>query len=344
MSSKIEWTEHTWNPMVGCSKCSRGCKNCYAIDEAWIRKHHPNPKIKQKFDGVVHKTEGGVLNWTGNIHFAPDALQIPLRRKKATLYFVNSMSDTFHPNMPVEYIDEIHAVMALCRQHTFQLLTKHPDEMAAYYRGNWQQRVIQKLHEVYRDESKKLFDMCGDAEARLQVNDYLQNIWHGTTVEDQLCANERIPHLMQVPTACRWLSCEPLVSSIKIYDLVVDMRTNTPMVDWIVVGGEQAVEAQPMHPAWVMEIRNLCERTGIPFFFKQWGDWVPIEHWGDSAVRTKRYVWEDGSVEEDMYVKNGRGGQVMAKVGKKRAGAVLEFREHRDYPKIWTDKMQGVCG
>src|SRR5437870_11566011 len=106
--SKIEWTQETWNPLIGCDKVSAGCKNCYAIKTAWIRMH--NPAMAKRYAGTVEKTAGGSLNWTGRINQVPEVIMKPLKHKKPTMFFVNSMSDLFHPLVPFEFIDKVFAI------------------------------------------------------------------------------------------------------------------------------------------------------------------------------------------------------------------------------------------
>lgn len=367
--SKIEWTEKTWNPTIGCSKASEGCKNCYAIKEAWIRMGNPNPKIQAKFAGTVYKTEGGALNWTGNINFGQDALTLPLRTKKPALWFVNSMSDLFHPNMPEEYIDEVYAVMALCRQHTFQVLTKHPERMAEYFDGDWRKRVYGQVYVVYdKADYPTLHNMQQDALDLLDGEYPLPNVWHGVSVENQKWADIRIPLLLQVPSAVRFLSCEPLLGPLDIskyltppyvcnkcgfvgYDhyklgALEGLHLNCnysafpstimpPQIHWIIVGGESGPDARPMHPTWVQHLREQCIKAEIPFFFKQWGDWVPINDWKEAGLHKKTCVYRDGYYDEHMYVRNGESGQPMAKMGKKKSGALLDWTEWKQWPEAY---------
>lgn len=330
--SKIQWTTDSWNPTIGCSKASEGCKNCYAIREAHIRSHNPNPAIKSKFEGTVMKTEGGALNWTGNINFGQDALLKPLKRKGATLWFVNSMSDLFHPNMPEEYIDEVYAVMALCRQHVFQVLTKHPARMVEYFNGGWKERIMHKLPVLVDAVAKHMQDMFGlgsGAVLVLEESGCLPNVWHGVSVENQKWADERILLLAKVPSVVRFLSCEPLLGNVRIPEEAIGK------IHWVIVGGESGADARPMHPRWAQHLRNQCQAWGVSFFFKQWGEWAPQEHWKDTAVRQKLYMWEDGSTEIDIYTKGGVGGQIMGKVGKKKAGELLDFSQYKEWPEGW---------
>lgn len=175
--SKIEWTDETWNPIVGCTKVSPGCKNCYAERMA----------KRLAAMGVAHYA--GTVNqhghWTGQMNWAGDeVLRKPLRWKKSRMVFVNSMSDLFHPGVPDEWILRVWDVMADARHHTFQVLTKRPARMAAFLTAHRPVAV--------------------------------PNVWIGTSVENQAAADERIPELMAAPAAVRFLSCEPLLGPVTL--------------------------------------------------------------------------------------------------------------------------------
>lgn len=131
MSSKIEWTGETWNPVLGCTKVSGGCDNCYAMGAAWMKQHHPNAKIQAAYAGLTVKRNGRAA-WTNQVRCLPERLAIPLGWKKPRTIFVNSMSDLFHEGVPDEFVDQVFAVMALTPQHTYQILTKRPERAAAY--------------------------------------------------------------------------------------------------------------------------------------------------------------------------------------------------------------------
>lgn len=251
MSSKIEWTEDTWNPLIGCDKISAGCKNCYAIKTAWIRMH--NPAMKEKYAGTVEKTAGGRLNWTGKVNIHQPDLVKPLKAKKPTVYFVNSMSDLFHEAVPFTFIDQVFAVMALTPQHTYQILTKRADRMAEYFKsredaeqmeeaaceiatdnaellhvlerakiqGQWETFLTSKILPHVK-EAGWLWDTWTDGEGN-KDSDFiyegawpLPNVWLGVSVEDQKAADERIPYLLQTPAAVRFLSCEPLLGPVDL--------------------------------------------------------------------------------------------------------------------------------
>ena len=130
--SKIEWTEQTWNPMVGCSKISAGCQNCYAIQQAYrndaMGQKLDNPGRLAYYDGLTEK-RGNRVEWTGVVRFVPEALEIPLKRKKPTVWFVNSMSDLFHESVTDEQLFKILKIIRDTPQHTYQVLTKRPARM-----------------------------------------------------------------------------------------------------------------------------------------------------------------------------------------------------------------------
>jgi protein gp37 len=211
-NSKIEWTESTWNPVTGCTKVSEGCQNCYAERLAKRLQAMGNRKYKDGFKVTLH----------------PDVLEEPLKRKKQSIIFVNSMSDLFHDGVPVEYIKRVFAVMQSAEQHIFQILTKR--------------------------------------EARLkQLAPYLiwpSNVWMGVTVETAK-HRDRIDILRNVPSAIRFVSFEPLLSSLGKLDLAE--------IDWAIVGGESGPGARQMKTEWALEIKEQCEEHNTLFYFKQWG-------------------------------------------------------------------------
>lgn len=221
-NSKIEWTGATWNFLIGCDKVSAGCKGCYAILQAWIRMHNPNEKIQKKFAGTVKK-ENGKLNWTGQINFDERTLLMPLEKKEPTTYFVNSMSDLFHENVQNEWIDKAFAVMALCPQHTFQILTKRPERMRDYFITD----TYDEESQDYDSTNYRIYEQMIELKTpHLDVDERraiikcerppFDNVWLGVSVENQQTADERIPLLLETPAAVRFLSCEPLLEEVDL--------------------------------------------------------------------------------------------------------------------------------
>jgi len=323
MSDKtgIEWTEATWNPVTGCSKVSQGCKNCYAERE-WPRMA-ANP-------GTVYFGR----EFT-DVQCHPERLDQPLRWKRPRRIFVNSMSDLFHEAVPDEFIAQVFAVMERATVHTFQVLTKRPKRMM-----DW----VIKQDVMYRSAGYP-----GGFGGRFK------NVWLGVSVEDQDTADQRVPILLETPAAVRWISVEPLLGPVDLrriqhpdYSLSADTlggidgrgergwtRDIQPgtTLDWVVVGGESGPKARQMHPDWVRSLRNQCSAAGVPFLFKQWGEFMPADadDCDPAAQSEKNLYWSDGS---PWTADDGQRGSVelMCRVGKKAAGRTLDGRTWDDYP------------
>lgn len=318
----IEWTDATWNPILGCSRVSEGCRNCYAER---IAGRFPNSSV---YGGLTQIVNGRAV-WTGQIKETKKLLE-PLSWKSSKRVFVNSMSDLFHENVSDELRDRIFAVMALCPQHTFQVLTKRPENMLRYIT-----RGVGGI--VRRDFVNAWFHHLNPTHRNDQhVSQWpLPNVWLGVSVETQKAADERIPLLLQTPAVVRFISAEPLLGMVTLrevqYDRTVEIDTLTgdhgvirPLrgrshrkLDWVICGGESGPGARPMHPDWARSLRDQCRAAGVPFFFKQWGEWLP--------------AGEDGGKTEKL-------GQVLNasdkpwRVGKKAAGALLDGREWKQFP------------
>lgn len=216
-NSKIEWTDATWNPMRGCTKISPGCVHCYAETFA------------ERFRGVPgHPFEFGF-----DLRLVPEKLGDPIRWSKPKKIFVNSMSDLFHEDVPDEYIEKVCRVMLAANWHTYQILTKRADRMAALLKG------------------------------KLQKAAKASHIWWGVSVENRKHGLPRIGKLRSAKSAVAFLSVEPLLEDLG----AMDLRS----IDWVIVGGESGPGARPMLPEWVRSIREQCQRAAVRFFFKQWG-------------------------------------------------------------------------
>jgi len=305
--SPIEWTETTWNPVTGCTKVSPGCAHCYAERMAKRLKAMGVEKYRHGFGVTCH----------------PETLKEPLKWKKPRKVFVCSMGDLFHEDVPDKFIDKVFAVMALCPQHTFQVLTKRIDRMAEYLKdqldgagrhhfpawGCWcSEMATWASVSGARDYEATDEDPLGtyyiyDELMQATYKGYLPNVWLGTSVENADYLS-RIDDLLECPAAVRFVSAEPLLGPLDLSSL--GCTGSLPMVDWVIVGGESGTGARPMHPDWVRDIRNQCVEAGVPFFFKQWGEWLPVKsrdvgHW--------------------------------LKAGKKKAGRLLDGREWSEEPR-----------
>lgn len=270
--SSIEWTEHTWNPVRGCVKVSPGCANCYAETFA------------ERWRGVKgHAYEQGF-----DLRLVASKLDEPLRRRKPTTYFVNSMSDLFQEGVPDEFIDRVFAIMAMTPRHTYQILTKRAGRMRAYLSDPQRPAKLDQALEWaigIADQGWMCFVQ------RDGTHGYpLPNVWIGVSVENQHFADERIPLLLDTPAAVRFISAEPLLESLDLSycpwptdrprfpetDDLSDGRDPLRMIggsrlDWVIVGGESGAGARPFNIAWARSIVAQGKIAGVPVFVKQLG-------------------------------------------------------------------------
>jgi protein gp37 len=244
--SKIEWTEETWNPTVGCSKVSPGCDHCYAINVA-------HRAMQPAHVGLTKSVQGG-LDWTGVVRCVPERLDAPLQRRAPATYFVDSMSDLFHPDVPVDYIRQVFDVMVRARQHTFQVLTK---------RAQWMRALMNDRpatpEEVDAGCELGIWPSLWD-----QVSSGVpaSNVWLGTSIES-VRYRFRAMHLRATPAAVRFLSLEPLLTALPELDL--------NGINWVIVGGESGPGARPMDLDWARDIVDQCRAADVPVFVKQLG-------------------------------------------------------------------------
>lgn len=325
--TKIEWTHGfegrpgaTWNPVRGCSLVSAGCTNCYAMRQAHRQKNGA-------YKGLTRLGANGPV-WTGDVRVVPEMMDYPLRLRKPHMIFVNSMSDLFHESLSDESIDRIFAVMGNCseeRGHVFQVLTKRPARMLEYM--NTRAREAWNGPRMNRSSFPP------------------NNIWLGVSVENQETADERISLLMETPAAVRWISAEPLLGLIDLESV----PTMEGSIDWVVVGGESGPNARPMHPDWARSLRDQCVAAGVPFFFKQWGEYKPLgsvfnrsdtmfplaaglaDERKSIAVDGQGTVyWNEG--DEPPVPQRAADAYVMSRVGKANAGRLIDGREWNEYP------------
>ncbi len=259
MSTKIEWTEETWNPTRGCSRVNTECDNCYAMRMA-RRQDVPGGA----YEGLTRIGKHGV-DWAGMARPAPDMLETPVHWKSPRRIFVDSMSDLFHETIPNQYIAAVFGVMAACPQHTFQILTKRPRFARQWF--GWEAEMSR---DGERDViGKAAFDACGvDLQAR--VTDFkwpLKNVWLGVSAGRQESYDELITDLLLTPAALHFLSAEPLLGPMTIAKHLSGFPES--QLDWVIAGGESGHGARPMHPAWPLSLSDQCKARSVAFFFKQ---------------------------------------------------------------------------
>ena len=329
--TKIEWCDRVWNPVTGCSPVSAGCDHCYAARMAnRLRGRCGYPK-DDPFRVTLH----------------PEKLELPLHWKKPQKIFVNSMSDLFHDDVPFEWVDKVFATISLAWRQTFIILTKRPERMKQYITSD-------------RLNHKRI----GYSQFGKLLNWPLKNLWLGVSIEDQQTANERTPLLLLTPAAKRLVSVEPMLGTVNVKKYLryycdcgicnfCNGGNSPDMIDWVICGGETGPSARPMHPDWVRSLRDQCAAANVPFFFKSWGEWLPISQMAGDAESlyyprpeydpnaSRKCKCQTGSLQFSGNLLPvgslgawGSGSMQTFKVGKKAAGALLDGQECRQFPEV----------
>jgi protein gp37 len=265
-NSKIEWTDHTFNPWTGCTKISPGCTNCYA--EGWAKR---SGLVEWGPKGIRRRTSAG--NWRLPVKWDKAAAAAGRRAK----VFCASLADVFERHQSIEdgWRADLWKMIGGTPHLDWLLLTKRPENIMTF----------------------------------LPIGAIMHpNIWLGTSITTRKEAVENIDKLRAVPAAVRFLSIEPLLEDLGTIDLTG--------IHWVIVGGESGPKARPMHPDWARSLREQCEDAGVPFLFKQWGEWADADHCvgGDWKI----HQWPDGAMS--------------ARVGKHAAGRLLDGMTHDGYP------------
>lgn len=353
--SKIEWTEFSWNPIFGCTKISSGCKNCYAERTARRLAHMGQSNYKM----VVQDGR-----WNNCVVWDPSLLERPLHWRKPRRIFVCSMSDLFHEDVPLDFQIEVFDTIQKCQRHIFMVLTKRPENMLEFFGGSsgaglncaplpnvWLGvscsnqadadknipillQIPAAVHYVSFEPLLEGIDLIGKNKSRMGKKGYLPNYLKPFFCKE--CGRHLTTPPSTVTQMCGYCGGNSFV-----------MRKT---IDWVIVGGESGPGARPMHPQWVRDIRDDCVKAGVPFFFKQWGEWEEATH--ENAERhgyivlngrqglllpynAKRYIYLnfDGTDYQDNPQP---GSTAMARVGKKMAGRILDGR-------IWDEMPDGAA-
>ncbi|WP_027185577.1 phage Gp37/Gp68 family protein [Desulfovibrio inopinatus] len=367
-NTKINWADATWNPIIGCSKISPACDNCYA--ERTACRLAQNPKTADTYSQVVGCTSKA---WNGKTAFVESALEIPLHWKRPRRIFVGSMTDIFHPTVQDEWLDHVFAVMALCPQHTFMVLTKRPEGMREYVeqgeKRNWAEHLSDVAMDITHNEEAECQvynSINGNLVGKMNVGWPMRNVWLGVTVENQQMADYRIPILLNTPAAVRFVSCEPLLGKVNLHRYMMLTEDNQdiehfdrhgwaydswsggfwgthdstyspePGLHWAICGGESGPNARPMHPDWVRSLRDQCGAANVPFWFKQWGEWT-CTYDRDDDPDWRNLPKDKSKKQRFMNLAGGHGfhGErvvFMERVGSKKSGRLLDGAEHNGLP------------
>jgi protein gp37 len=325
-NSKIEWCHHTFNPWIGCAKLSDACDNCYAEKERAVT----CLGVKWGAGEARHRTAAST--WKQPLAWNRRAAKEGRRAR----VFCASLGDVFDAEVSDDWRDDLFALIAATPHLDWLLLTKRPKVMRDYADGAFRCGEHWLAHK--------------DAPP---VQWPLPNVWLGTTVENQAMADLRIPLLLETPAAVRFLSMEPLLGYVDLTDihangatfrekrsLVIPAFLNAltgmlcrrdgnwpdgPKINWVITGGESGPNARPTHPDWFRSVRDQCAAAGVPFLFKQWGEYLPAGQRNGITLGTDA----DG---RDIDIGTAlRSGQAVAmddlwtyRIGKKAAGRHLD--------------------
>lgn len=319
-NTAIEWCDHTFNPWVGCTKISPGCDHCYA--EGWSKRSGLVTWGRdRRRTSAPYWTEPHRWNLRAAEHWIP------------TRVFCGSLCDVFDNQVPDEWRHDLWRKIAKTPALTWMLLTKRPQNIATM--------------------------LPPDGVTMFKHTWPWPHVWLGVTAENQAEANRRIPILLDAPAARRFVSCEPLLGPVDLRKITcplcdetaplpddrcsdldaltgewIDRATGcitleTAGLDWIICGGESGPGARPMHPDWARGLRDQCRAAKVPFFFKQWGEWLPSDQLGagEHAGRERRYL-DAAGLECHGSVSN----LVVNRIGKKAAGHALDGEECQEWP------------
>jgi len=300
--TKIEYLDYTWNPLaMRCSPVSEGCLNCWHL--AMAKRLAKNPMISAEERGAYLEAEG----WKGSPQLRNKELEAPFHLKKPARIGVQFMGDLFHESVSSRFINSVIGIMTAeeTGHHMFFILTKRPQKMRDYFKN---------------------FTKCG-----VILSEFIEGVYLGVSVEDQKTADERIPILLQIPVAKRFVSVEPMLGPIDLTGYRDSekndrqyLETNIQALDWVVLGGETGPHARPLYPDWVRSLRDQCQAAGVPFFFKGWGEWASPSQIEISIMLS---IYDGDTKRFDPKGKN------PFKFGKKKAGRLLDGREWNETPR-----------
>lgn len=291
-NTKIEWADHTFNPWTGCTKVGPGCDHCYA--EGWAKRSG-----QVQWGPGTARRRTSAANWKKPLAWNAEAERLGVRYR----VFCASLADVFDNEVPAEWRADLFWLIHSTPSLDWLLVTKRIGNAAGMMRA--------AMLEI---------DPSGEWPAPWP------NVWLGITVVNQSEADRDIPKLLSTPAAVRFLSMEPLLGPVDIARWLDDGSNEMALastLSWVIVGGESGPGARPMHPQWARDIRDQCEAAGVPFLFKQWGEWAPNEHFTHLPRRDEAiHEWFDGDAVIDH----------SWRYGKKAAGRLLDGQEHNGYP------------
>ena len=304
----IEWADHTFNPWIGCTKVSPGCDNCYA--EAWDRRFAVSGHA-MRWGAGVNRSRTAAANWRKPLAWNARAAELQAQHGRRQRVFCSSLADVFDNEVPVQWRRDLFDLIDATPHLDWLLLTKRIGIAGRLYAN------------AYLDSARP----------------WPANVWLGATVVNQEEADRDIPKLLAVPARVRFLSIEPMLGPIDVQAAINLMPWQIGGGDaglhWVICGGESGPKARPMHPEWARSLRDQCSAAGVPFLFKQWGEWAPAESVADDDERKLPELWLrlDGTEPAPGSGVDFFGGdEVLYRLGKKAAGRLLDGRTHDGFP------------
>lgn len=374
--STIEWCDSTFNPWIGCTKVSPACDHCYAERDFDHRFHVVQWGAGQERKRIAPANwrkpvlwnaqpfyECELCGWRGdtpemgfpgsileNLASCPSCDAIHVREARRRV-FCASLADWLDNEVPIEWLVDLLDLIRSAPNLDWLLLTKRI--------GNWQTRIEAVIREIDGDEPCELrswlWSWINDSPPR--------NVWLGATICNQTEADRDIPKLLSTPAAVRFVSIEPMLGPVDLWSMTTaDGATYNALsewmipgtdplerrIDWVIVGGESGPKARPMHPDWARGLRDQCAAAGVPFLFKQWGEWCPRSacyhtfedgrSLADEDPGATRWpcirLNENGSDGRRLENEDGGSSAYMQRIGKKAAGRLLNGVEHNGFPGV----------
>jgi protein gp37 len=296
--TEIAWCDSTFNPWIGCTKVGPGCDNCYAEADFDLRKH------RAKWGPGNPRSRTSPANWKKPLQWDRQHEQFFAEQGRRRRVFCASLADVFDNEVPEQWRADLFALIDQTPNLDWLLLTKRIGNVGRMIPDWWSVTMP-------------------------------PNVWLGATVVNQEEADRDIPKLLQVKARVRWLSMEPLLGPVDLRQAHM-AAVRLPRVDWVVVGGESGPNARPMHGSWAYDLHDQCESAGVPFLFKQWGEWVNAgaQAFGTAAGEV-RHIRSDGtfwSEDDDALQDECADVLTVVRVGKKAAGRDLGGVQHDGYP------------
>lgn len=258
----MKYWDDAWGLVGGCTPCSPGCRSCWSAAAANMRSHQKNQKVRTQYEGLTC-LRNGVPTYNGTIRLFHDRLELPLRRRKPTVWSI--WNDLFHEDVPEDFIRETHWTMQRCGWHRFLVLTKRAERMAAFFSSR-------------------------------QDAPFLPHVYYGLTICNQPEADTMLSPWNSAVPGMKFLSIEPMLGPIDLNEADPEWWISTG-INAVIIGGETGPHARPLQPDWVRKVRDDCASVGMPFFFKYFGDGNRMK-WETTTGRGGRLL--DGREHNDM--------------------------------------------